>query len=49
VDLNLEPLQRTYCGRGSRPHRPDLLLKREGYLLKRFGGGGLLIFPWGLD
>jgi len=26
-DLNLEALKRTYCGRGSRPHRADLLLK----------------------
>jgi transposase len=26
-ELNLEALRRTYCGRGSRPHRPDLLLK----------------------
>jgi transposase len=25
--LKLEALKRTYCGRGSRPHRPDLLLK----------------------
>jgi transposase len=26
-ELNLDALHRTYCGRGSRPHRPDLLLK----------------------
>ena len=26
-ELNCETLKRTYCGRGSRPHRPDLLLK----------------------
>jgi transposase len=26
-ELNLEALHRTYCGRGSQPHRPDLLLK----------------------
>jgi len=26
-ELNLDCLQRTYCGRSSRPHRPDLLLK----------------------
>jgi transposase len=26
-ELNLEALNRTYSGRGSRPHRPDLLLK----------------------
>lgn len=26
-DLDLEDLKRTYCGRGTRPHRPDLLLK----------------------
>jgi len=26
-ELNLDALQRTYCGRGSPPHRPDLLLK----------------------
>ena len=26
-ELNLDSLQRTYAGRGSRPHRPDLLLK----------------------
>jgi transposase len=26
-ELNLDSLHRTYCGRGSRPHRPDLLLK----------------------
>jgi transposase len=27
AELNLDSLHRTYCGRGSRPHRPDLLLK----------------------
>jgi transposase len=26
-ELDREALHRTYCGRGSRPHRPDLLLK----------------------
>jgi transposase len=26
-ELNCEALKRTYCGRGTRPHRPDLLLK----------------------
>jgi transposase len=26
-ELNLDALQLTYCGRGSRPHRPDLLVK----------------------
>jgi transposase len=26
-ELNLDALHRTYCGRGSQPHRPDLLLK----------------------
>jgi len=26
-ELYLEALERTYCGRGTRPHRPDLLLK----------------------
>ena len=27
TELDLEPLRKTYSGRGSRPHRPDLLLK----------------------
>jgi hypothetical protein len=45
AELDLTALQGTYAGRGSRPHRPDLLLKLRRFAdlkthrgLQRFSG-----------